>query len=53
MAKTCKACESWESLKGGTEEYEQFLSYHECHINHEGSSDFMEAAGIVECFLWI
>ena len=53
MEKTCKACESWESLKGGTEENEQFLPYHECDINHEGSSGSMEAAGIAECFLWI
>ena len=48
--KTCKACESWESRKG-TEEYELLLSYHECDINHEGSSGSMEATGIVECFM--
>ena len=50
MIKTCKACEPWESRKG-TEEYELFLSHHECDINHEGSSGSMEAAGIVECFI--
>ena len=50
MTKTCKACESWESCKG-TEEYELFLSHHECDINHEGSSGSMEAAGIVERFM--
>ena len=28
------------------------MSYHECDINHEGSSaGSMEAAGIVECFM--
>ena len=47
-----KACESWESRKCGTEEYELFLSYHECDINHEVSSGSMEAAGIVECFFY-
>ena len=50
MTKTCKACESWQSRKG-TEEYELFLSHHECDINHEGSSESMEAAGMVECFM--
>ena len=43
------SCESWESRKG-TEEYELFLSHHECDINYEGSSGSMEAAGFVECF---
>ena len=51
--KACKACESWESRKGSTEEHELFLPYHECEINHGGSLGSMEAAGIVECFLWI
>ena len=50
MTKTCKACESWESRKGA-EEYELFLSNHECNINYEGSSGSMEAAGVVECFM--
>ena len=51
MTKTCKACEPWESHKG-TEDYELFFSHHECDINHEGSSSSMEAAGIVECFMY-
>ena len=50
MTKTCKLCKLWESRKG-TEEHELFLSYHECDINHEGSSGAMETAGIVEYFM--
>ena len=50
VTKAFKARESWESRKG-TDKYEQFLPHHECDINHEGCSDFMEAASIVECFM--
>ena len=51
MTKTCKACQSWESRKD-TEDYEKFITNHDCDINHEeGSSGAMEAAGLVECFM--
>ena len=50
MTKTCKACQSWESCKD-TDEYEKFITNHDCDLNHEGSSGAMEAAGLVECFM--
>ena len=50
MTKTCKACKSWETRKS-TEEYELFLSHHECNTNHEGSSGSIEAVPIVECVM--
>ena len=50
MTKTWKACQSWESCKD-TEEYEKFITNHDCDVNHEGSSGAMEATGLVECFM--
>ena len=48
-SKQCSACSSWESRKD-TEEYENFISTHDCLINHTGSAGLMEADGVVECF---
>ena len=33
-----------------TVEFENFISEHECPINHTGSAGSMEAKGVVECF---
>ena len=33
-----------------TVEFENFISEHECLINHTGSAGSMEAKGVVECF---
>ena len=30
--------------------YEEFVTAHNCSINHTGSSGAMEAAGLVDCF---
>ena len=31
--------------------YEQFISKHDCDINHEGSAGAMEKSGLIECFM--
>ena len=31
--------------------YEQFISKHDCDINHEGSAGAMEVSGLIECFM--
>ena len=32
------------------DEYEKFISEHDCLVKHSGSAGSMEAIGIVECF---
>lgn len=49
-SKVCHECSHWEKRKG-TDEYEEFISKHECSINHDGSAGSMEAAGLVNCFV--
>ena len=44
--KKCIACSSW----GSREVYKDFLSKHECLINHQGSSGSMESAALIEIF---
>ena len=45
----CKAWKYWEKKKE-TPEYEQFLSEHDCPINHGKSSGSMESTGTVTIF---
>ena len=49
LTKVCKACQVWESKKG-TLEYHDFMSSHECPINHHGSASSMEPSGVLTCF---
>ena len=49
LSKVCKACQTWESLKG-YDSYEEFMQTHKCPINHEGSAGSMEASGVLQCF---
>ena len=49
LTKRCAECTAWSSRKG-TDGYEEFMSQHECSINHDGSAGSMEAKGVVECF---
>ena len=49
MTKRCAECSAWSSRKG-MDEYEEFMSQHECNINHDRSAGLMEAKGVVECF---
>ena len=47
-----KQCASWESWKSTEPDlYEQFISKHDCDINHEGSTAAMEVSGLIECFM--
>ncbi|XP_047135810.1 uncharacterized protein LOC124812840 [Hydra vulgaris] len=46
----CKSCQSWEAKKG-SDEYEEYISTHDCNINHTGSAGSMEAAALVDCFV--
>ena len=44
-SKQCASCTSWESRKSTEINlYEQFISKHDCDINHEGSAGAMEAS---------
>ena len=49
ISKKCSVCSSWEKRQGVLE-YENFISEHNCRINHSGSAGSMEASGVVECF---
>ena len=43
---------SWESRKSAEPDlYEQFISKHDCDINHEGAAGAMKMSGLVECFM--
>ena len=46
LSKVCKACQTWESLKG-SDPYEEFMQTHKCPINHEFSAGSMEASGVL------
>ena len=51
-SKQCASCTSWESRKSADPDlYEQFISKHDCDINHESSAGAMEVPGLTECFM--
>ena len=51
LSKHCPSCKSWETKKNmRPDAYEEFVTTHNCSINHTGSSGAMEAAGLVDCF---
>ena len=51
-SKHCASCTSWESRKSAEPDlYEQFISKHDCNINHEASAGAMEVSGLIECFM--
>ena len=52
MSNTCKACKSKEHLDKNSLEYLRFMESHgpDCRKNHEGSSQCLEAAGVMELY---
>ena len=49
MTKCCRQCKIWNRKKG-SEEHQNWLSKHNCPINHQSSSGAMESTGAVEIF---
>ena len=49
LCKVCPQCRYWNNKKN-TPEYENWKLYHDCAINHTGSSGSMEVAGVVNMF---
>ena len=54
LSDKCKACQKWKKKQNDLQ-YEEWKANHICKINHVGSANGMEAAGVVRIFnrsLW-
>ena len=52
LSKHCGACNYWEhKKKAEPEKYDNFMTTHECSINHVGSAGSVETSSLKECFM--
>ena len=50
LSNYCKGCSQWKEDQKKSAEYQQWLTFHKCHLNHEGSAGAMEPEGAIKIF---